>query len=59
MIGGIDFYLKELKRIKPLFKHNKTAFMIIKQLMYYGYNQKRLEKMLNTKNPTKENKKSD
>lgn len=49
MIEGINFYLKELKRIKPIFKNDKTASMIINQLMYYGYNQKRLEKMLNKK----------
>jgi len=39
-----------LKRIKPIFKKNKVASTIIRQLMYYGYNQKRLDKVLN---PTK------
>jgi len=49
MIKGIDFYLNELKRIKPLFKKDMVASEVIKQLLYYGYNQKRLEKTM--KNP--------
>ena len=45
MIEGINFYLKELKRIKPIFKEDKTVSMIIRQLMFYGYNQRRLENL--------------
>ncbi len=55
MIEGIDFYLKELKRIKPIFRNNSTASVIIRNLMYYGYNQKRLEKVLNTDFQNKKN----
>ena len=40
MIEGIDYYLKELKRIKPLFNEIGEK-VIIEQLIYYGQNKKR------------------